>query len=466
LDTNRLKATIMSATFTRISLVSLVVFSLVAACDMREPEPARGFSVDEAPVTEEGVPMADLGVGEIELTDDEKADGNWGFATSCKPIPELEPLIDPEIVISLDGLTVHLMDRASDFERVYPIGPGAIEDGESLTPTSLHRPGQTFYARLDKPSVKESGSPTQKWAWTYSCRMWWKDNDNGGALSPVFAGLPFIRLEGASPAVYGLHGPIDSYTSTTGGRLRRGFVSHGCIRMEADDIVELYALGLGHRIPVRIQRATERYADGSFVEVDDTWIGSTCETDDECAYAGGECRVNPFTLHGTCTKACTRYCPDRWGYPTTFCVDDPEDDSRGTCVVKAQKLNNECRRYPGSFRNPGEPRHGQPWVKANVCAAGSEGWIGQPCWSNVDCLLSGGTCDLSDAGEDRPGFCTVGCNKYCPDHDGFPTTFCVAGGADGQCVQRCQIQDDCPTGYTCTETQRNHQSWVTRKVCL
>lgn len=53
--------------------------------------------------------------------------------------------------------------------------------------------------------------------------------------------------------------PIDNYRAPSGGNLRRGYVSHGCIRMEAAGVLEVYARirGVGS-VPVHVQRAPER----------------------------------------------------------------------------------------------------------------------------------------------------------------------------------------------------------------
>src|SRR5437763_11810893 len=67
---------------------------------------------------------------------DVAGNGQWGAATTCKTLPAgLPQLTRPAIVVSLDGLTLHLWDQAGTFDKVYPIGPGAIENGVSLTPT-------------------------------------------------------------------------------------------------------------------------------------------------------------------------------------------------------------------------------------------------------------------------------------------------------------------------------------------
>jgi len=442
----------------RAALIAATL-GLAAACD------AAGAS-DAPPNASTGEQMAvdDLPLGEVD-PGELKAD-SYGSALTCKPIPTLPPLANPQIVISLDGATLHLTDASAGYDQVFPIGPGKVENGTSLTPTSLAQPNQVFYARLDQPAVKETGTPSQLWAWNYACKMWWRDTDNGGKLVPVFAGLPFIRLEGPNPTAYGIHGPIDQYTLPSGGRLKRGFVSHGCVRMESADLLEVYARCLGKKVPVRIQRAPERRFDGTFVEVADRWLGAPCAVDADCPFDGGACHANPYTGQGVCTRTCTKTCPDRWGYPTSFCVDDPDDETAGMCVLKGSAQNNFCKAYAGEILDPGAARHGQPSVTADVCAFGSDGWIGQPCWTDADCVLSGGTCDLADSGEGKPGVCTVPCTQYCPDKTGYASTFCVAGPTGGQCVPRCTLTDECASGYACTPgVPRFGQPSVKKSVC-
>ncbi len=209
-------------------LTTILVLASAGACgELTESGP------EAPPATYE-----ELHVGPVEGMEDIKADGNWGYATECKPIPDLTPLIDPEIVISLDGLSLHLVDRAGTYNEVFPIGVGQIEDGESLTPVSTGLAEGVFHTRTDLQGQDDGATPeTARWSWNYRCRFWWTDDD--GDKVPVFAGLPFIRLVGPPSAGYGIHGPIDRFYSPTGGQLRRGYVSHGCIRMEAADLVEV-----------------------------------------------------------------------------------------------------------------------------------------------------------------------------------------------------------------------------------
>ncbi len=299
-------------------------------------------AADEDEATSESNGTEDLSVGTVE----DAATKGWGAATKCKPIPAVEALKSPEIVVSLDGLTLHLRDRAGTYDRVFPVGVGTINGAKSLTPT-----GQ-FYT-----GANTTESSDTQWGYYYGCRIWWSDPDTGKA-SPVFAGLPFIRLAGPPTAGYAIHGPIDSFTSENGGSLRRGYVSHGCVRMAAADIVELYARIRGKsKVPVRIQQAAEVAASGPTVDLASRFIGAACQVDAECNYAGGICHA------GSCTLPCTRGCPDRAGEAPTFCAAD------GRCRPQASTTwNNDCSRYAGRLVKKTTTRPDKSATLA-VCAA-------------------------------------------------------------------------------------------------
>jgi hypothetical protein len=395
-------------------------------------------------------PGGDLAVGDL-TGDDSKADGNWGAALTCKTGPELPALSHPEITVSLNGLTLHLVDRTTGFDKVFPIGPGAIDasptsitSGESLSYFPIVAYGTHDF--VIRPST------------TTKCKIWWTDPDTHEKL-PVFAGLPFLGWSGS----YGIHGPIDNYRTTSGGSLRRGFVSHGCIRMEAAGILELAARIDGvASVPVHVQREVERTDDGDRVDVTPRWIGAECTTNDDCGYTNGFCKQNPWSRRGFCSARCTSSCADRPGQPTTFCVADGNGPGQGMCVAKLSAVNAGCRPYD-HFVPAMRGRASQPFVTASVCVPGSPGWIGDRCLSNTDCT-TGTTCSA--------GVCTASCTSVCADQNGYADTFCVHDatlGAGGSCVRQCtpaSNASECAADMACVPRSRNGQASPVRNVCL
>ncbi len=303
-------------------------------------------------------------------TPGDQAARKWGHALQCKPIPALPVLPSPEVVISLDGLTLHLFDRTTGFDRVYPVGVGAVRLGRMLTVPSPSGPKGRYHARLDVMAFRDRPRPEVRWAWNYTCRFWWQDPDTK-TLLPVYAGLPFIRIQEPGGSDDGIHGPAEDIRREDGGRLRRGYVSHGCIRMEPAGILDLYARTRGKRYPVQIQRAIERRADGTAVDVDDRWFLSECANDEQCNFPGGTCRKNPFATAGFCTAGCDGRCPDRAGYPGSFCVADPDAPDRGICTLRASNFDNQCKRFQGFVRSPRVRRFGGAKAMASVCLPGT-----------------------------------------------------------------------------------------------
>jgi hypothetical protein len=323
---------------------------------------------------------------------------------------------------------------------VFPIGPGAIDHDEG---------DREFGESLSYEPVIATG--THDFAITPSsiqpCKTWWTDPETG-AKSPVFAGLPFMSWHGN----YAVHGPIDNYKATNGGSLRRGFVSHGCFRMEAADVLEVYArIKSVAKTPVHVQREVERRADGSRVDLAPAWVGTQCSADADCNFTDGFCAKDAYSERGTCSAHCTQYCADKAGRPSTFCVDDPDaTDGRGMCEPKVTEVDYECRPYEAMSVHRGVARHGQPSVTADVCMPGSHGWVGDRCAGNGDCG-NGTTC-----GDD--GTCTMACAKYCSDLPGYSDTFCSAATATaGTCERACtpaSNASECDTGETCVSTHR------------
>jgi hypothetical protein len=323
---------------------------------------AVGCAADDEAYSESGG-TDEVGLGEVVGEAGARDPRQWTEALRCKPIPMLPALTSPEIVVSLDGLTLHLRDRAGGYDKVFAIGPGALENGRSLTPTSESAPRGVFYTGTNTAEVSDG-----QWGYYYPCRIWHEDR---GVRTPVFAGLPFIRLAGPPTAGFGIHGPIDNFTAPSGGSLRRGFVSHGCVRMSAADIVEVYARIRGRaKVPVRIQQAVERTNDGLAVDTESRWIGSECAADSDCNYANGLCRKAAGAALGTCTQRCTMSCPDRVGQATTFCVRDPSPAamSAGICVPRADSVfNNSCQNYRARLTFTANAPRPDASLTANVC---------------------------------------------------------------------------------------------------
>jgi len=153
---------------------------------------------------------------------------------------DLPTLVKPEIIVSLDGLSVHLFDRTTGFSEVYPTGVGVTNSrGVSVTPTGHWKTSSNI-------------SDT----WYYVARR---------TNPEYFGGFPFLRLVGPKNSdgaeTYALHGPITS-------QLIRGYVSHGCARMRSQDIIRLFWIVKQFAsTPVTIQKEVERDANGKKVDV-------------------------------------------------------------------------------------------------------------------------------------------------------------------------------------------------------
>jgi len=213
----------MSRLVALLSLTALAVGCTDSTMD--DPEEGSGEGVDYDAENPNGV------------MDDGKSD-----APRYTVPTDLPELVDPEIIVSLDGLTVHMFDRATGYQAVYPAGVGVKNSrGVSITPAGHFQTGEN----AEDP-------------WWYVPRR---------TVPEYFAGLPFLRLtarnsEGAN--TYALHGPI---TAT----LQRGYVSHGCIRMRGQDIIRIFWLAKKHpNMPVTIQREVEKDAAGKKVDVGTT----------------------------------------------------------------------------------------------------------------------------------------------------------------------------------------------------
>ena len=212
----------------------LAMFALPGCVDPADESPP-DVNLSGGVATEgEGNPWDRQHPGAFEPFDPAKADG------PIYEIPSHLPrLVAPHIVVSLEGLSVELLDETSGFEKVYPTGVGAKgASGKSYTPVGEFNIGD---------------DPADGW-WFYKRRY----------QPAYFGGWPFLRLTAVNSRnqnTYGLHGPITA-------ELIRGFVSHGCMRMRPADLLELFYIMINHPgAPVSIQEAVRVREDGTVVDV-------------------------------------------------------------------------------------------------------------------------------------------------------------------------------------------------------
>jgi len=186
----------------------------------------------------------------------------------------LPDLVAPEIIVSIKQLTLHIFDRQTGFSRVFPVGLGVInQDGVSVSPTGHFATG---------PDVSDR--------WWYIPRR---------TVPSHFGGWPFLRLtteNSLGQNTYGIHGPITQH-------LTRGYVSHGCVRMEGSDLIQVYYLVADHAsTPVTIQREPELDAASHVVDLgsDVTLWG----VDDEIQYGDSVGDAPPRDDTGTDNNGC------------------------------------------------------------------------------------------------------------------------------------------------------------------
>ncbi|MCA9525619.1 MAG: L,D-transpeptidase [Myxococcales bacterium] len=382
-----------------------------------------------------------------------KADGNAYVVPVLLP-----PLENPHIVVSLAGFTVELIDEATGFHKVYPTGVGARgSNGRSYTPVGEF---------TTHPDVSNS------WFW-YPRRY----------QPAYFDGLPFMRITARNSAgnqTYGFHGPI---TQT----LQRGYVSHGCMRMRAEDIIELYYIMREHPgAKVKIQAEKRLTPEGSVVDV------TPRDQDPVAAYRAGVC-ADWTAGAGEAIEAGTLeeqiLCEGKASYTITVAAGERvnaqvaargpvrlEIEGQGALDGADSRLTDGAHVADASLRfaEAGE-------VTIRVIGAATlfdlavstvplgqaepvDGWIGDGCGASLEC----GEGELSCLADLPGGLCTDACERFCPDRAGAAGTFCVdLGFSDGgRCVATCGSDADCRDGYACQSMPRYNEAAVSRSVCV
>jgi hypothetical protein len=102
-------------------------------------------------------------------------------------------------------------------------------------------------------------------------------------------------------------------------------------------------------------------------ETPDTWIGSECDSDDECGFRanGADATCLRSGDHGYCTVPCAGYCDDKAGMAPTFCG---KSGDAGVCMSKADALNDGCADIEGTSVKQVERYVGSSGAAARVAS--------------------------------------------------------------------------------------------------
>jgi hypothetical protein len=117
-------------------------------------------------------------------------------------------------------------------------------------------------------------------------------------------------------------------------------------------------------VPVSWTDPDDPPTDPSPPEPEPGWIGDACIETNHCG-SDTLCRDrfgDGRFPDGLCTERCTRYCPDRAGFPTTFCADLGDAES-GYCVLRCTQ-DADCR---AGYSCVEMPRYGEPETAVASC---------------------------------------------------------------------------------------------------
>jgi hypothetical protein len=123
------------------------------------------------------------------------------------------------------------------------------------------------------------------------------------------------------------------------------------------------------------------------------------------------------------------------------------------------------------FDEPEEEPEDEPEDEPTAETPPLLGFIGSPCESVSDCSYDGATC-LSPVRGYPGGMCSSDCERFCPDAEGYPTTFCVdsVGVSRPVCHSRCDFASypgrGCRSDYVCRIQPRSGEADVEYGTCI
>lgn len=99
------------------------------------------------------------------------------------------------------------------------------------------------------------------------------------------------------------------------------------------------------------------------------WIGGQCSGQPECTYADPLC-LDKAPKGGMCSQKCTKFCPDKTGYSTTFCVEGKHfATTGGVCTTRCDYTRAATGCRPG-YKCVNLPRYNDPTTIKQVCVPG------------------------------------------------------------------------------------------------
>jgi len=101
-------------------------------------------------------------------------------------------------------------------------------------------------------------------------------------------------------------------------------------------------------------------------------VGGKCNVTKDCPYDGGKCIAPSKAVpSGSCTKSCTKFCPDKTGHAVTFCVDAKHfgGTSGGLCTARCDYAKSPTGCRPG-YQCKALPRYGEPSKVLFACVPG------------------------------------------------------------------------------------------------
>jgi len=334
-----------------VDRIAPALLLLAAACAAQVDEPS----------------ITDLHPLDIEDVDEGKADGavfDKNHIISDEDFSDTEAMSAADVQSFFEntpyGNRSFLADERADGE---PLSAALVRvaRGANLSPILL-------LATLQKEAgLVSKTSPPSRYRVDYAFGCGCPD---GGSCSPAFRGLDRQLSCAADVLSTAFRAGRNGDVTQSNTRLGRAFTSLDGLRVVAENSATLalyvYTPWVGQRARSgnwlfhNIWKRYTTHLDYAEHVRPRGFIGTACVADADCNFPGGTCLAQNGGLF--CSQRCDRYCPDRAGHPTTFCVDF-FGDGDGWCTTRCGD-GSGCNE--GQYCEP-RSRRGQPDYSQAVC---------------------------------------------------------------------------------------------------